>query len=64
MERKAYGRSGMDNGLQAINFDCLIKCAFDCNVFYYSEVELGSWYVGMSIFDLLGFLLGADGCYD
>jgi len=57
-------RGSVDNSFKPINLDSLIESSFLCNVLNDTEVELGSWDVWVSGFDLVCFFLGSDGGYN
>lgn len=54
----------MDHGFEGWVADhCLVEGALDSDVFDYGEGELVAD-LGVGLFDLVGFGLGADGCDD
>ena len=59
------GTRSVDDGLERrVRDDGLVKGILLGNVFYDGEVELVFAVTGVSVCDLVGFFLGADGCDD
>ena len=54
----------MDYDFETIDLHCFVESAFLGDIGHNAEVELGGGRLGVRIFDFLGFLFGADSCYD